>query len=112
MDQPELFRVTKATIEGGAYGKRCERRDAIKTWKEKYRIYTHNAPDAGRWIAFSMDECCEAFKGYGLSEEEKTDGFHMLAGYCRLMDDMHLVEDNHRTEFEACEALVKRLEAK
>lgn len=105
-EQPELFfvkQVPKTSVSHSA---------EVKAWKDKYRIYTHHAPHAGRWIAFSMDECCEAFKGYNLTEAQKTDGFEMLAGFCRLMDESGIVEDNHRTEYMACSALVKRIESK
>ena len=77
--------------------------------KKEHDIYTHNAPGAGEWMAFSMSECVAALSGYPLTEEEKTVPVALLTGYCRLMDEARLVEDGHKTEWAAVEALVCRI---
>jgi len=83
-----------------------QRRRQVQAWKEQYRIFTHKGPDD--WMALSMDECCDALKGYDLTEAEKTDGVALMAGYCRLIDEAGMIRFGE-TEYEACESLVARL---
>jgi hypothetical protein len=103
-DQTELFRSDRDPRP------RLSHRDEVKSMKEKHGIFTHLSRGNGDWLALSMPECIERLKGYTLTDEEKTVGAALLAGYCRLLDDEGLIEENHRTEYEACLALVKRIE--
>jgi len=84
----------------------AKRRQQVQEWKQQHRVFTHKGPDD--WMALSMDECCELLKGYDLTEEEKTDGVMLMAGYCRLLDEGGRIHFG-QTEHEACESLVTRL---
>lgn len=83
-----------------------KRREQVKAWKAEYGIYTHSGWDD--WMALSMTECGDLLKGYGLTEEQKTDGAMLMAGYCRLLDEAGRVHYGS-TEYTACESLVTRL---
>ena len=85
----------------------ARRRQQVQAWTQHHRIYTHKGPED--WMALSMNECCELLKGYNLTDEEKTDGTMLMAGYCRLLDEAGLIHFG-TTSHEACESLVKRLQ--
>lgn len=79
--------------------------------KAQYGIFTHLCRGGGEWLALSMPECCAALSEYGLTEEERTNGVALMAGYCRLLDEAGLVEEGHRTEREAVTSLVSRIKS-
>jgi hypothetical protein len=91
--------------------KRQLRRAEIKALKEKHGIYTNYCAELG-WLALSMPECVEKVKGYGLTEEEKTYGPELMAGYCRLLEDAGLLADGCASEYEAVKQIANRLENK
>jgi hypothetical protein len=76
----------------------------IHAMKEEHRIFTHYADN---WLAIPMNIACKELEGYGLTEEENTDGVALMAGYCRLLDDANILTDGHATEDEAIVALAK-----
>lgn len=86
------------------------RREEVAALKQEHGIFTHNCRGAGEWLALSMPECIKALEGYNLTEEERTCGAALLAGYCRLLDEAGLIEEYHKTEYEAVTALVERIE--
>lgn len=88
--------------------KRSMRRRELQSLKAKLGAFTHRCNEGG-WMALSMKECVEKLKGYSLTEEEKTDGFHLMAGYCRLLDEDGLIADGYKTELEAVKALDERI---
>mgnify|MGYP000179819496 CR=1 FL=1 len=59
------------------------------------------------WIAVNMTVARERLSGYNLSELEKTDLGHLLAGYCRLIDEYQL-DGYGDTEFEAIQHLFSK----
>lgn len=72
--------------------------------KESYGIKTHGHDSGGgkmNWIALSMPMAARALSGYSLTEDEKTNLFDIIAGYCRLLDDMNLLAEGFKTEHEA-----------
>lgn len=105
-EQSELFFVKQVPRARNSH------RDEVKSMKEKHGIFTYNCKGAGDWMAMSMPECVEKLKGYDLTDEEKTCGATLMAGYCRLLDESRMIEDGHKTEYEACRALVERIESK
>jgi len=76
----------------------------IHAMKEEYRIFTHYAEN---WLAIPMNIACKKLEGYNLTDEEKTDGATLMAGYCRLLDDANILTDGHATEEDAIVALAK-----
>ena len=59
------------------------------------------------WIAVNMTVALERLEGYNLTEEEKTSMPHLMAGYCRLIDEWGL-EGHGDTEFEAIQDLFSK----
>lgn len=101
-----------ALAEPGVAHTRANHRGETAALKKAHGIFTHRASfTTGNWMALSMPECCEALSGYGLTDEEKTNGVALMAGYCRLLDEAGLVEEGHKTEHAAVTALVARIKA-
>lgn len=90
---------------------RDARRQEMQTLKKAHGIFSHHCAGGGDWMALSMPECTAALAGYDLTEEEKTDAVALMAGYCRLLDEANMIEQGHRTEYDAVKALVARLSA-
>jgi hypothetical protein len=86
---------------------RHERAEQVRAWKKEYGIQTNHCEDD--WMAVSMNEACERLKDYDLTDDEKSHLACLMAGYCRLLDDGGMIAEGHKTEYEACEALVRRL---
>ena len=91
---------------------RVDRRAEVAAMKKEHGIYTHLCRGGGDWLAMSMPECIKALQGYDLTKEEKEDGALLLAGYCRLLDEAGLVEQDHKTEWLAVQSVLKRMKAK
>lgn len=72
--------------------------------KEEHRIFTHYC-EVGKWLAIPMDIACAELEKHGceLEPEEKASAPELCAGYCRYLDDLHLLDDGFETE---CDALV------
>ena len=68
----------------------------IQTWYSKHVDHPY--------IAVNMTICIDRFKGYDLTEDEKTDVTEMMAGYCRLAEEHGLVGFGE-TEFESIQDL-------
>lgn len=92
-----------------AIDRRKRNREEVARLKLAHGIFTHKGGCSGVWMALSMPECAEALSGYDLTDEEKTDGVALMGGYCRLLDEAGLIEDDHKTELDAVKALVARL---
>jgi hypothetical protein len=90
---------------------RTSHRDEVRHLKKEHGIFSHHCAAGGDWMALSMPECTAALAGYDLTEEEKTDAVALMAGYCRLLDDAGMIEQGHRTEYDAVKALASRLSA-
>jgi hypothetical protein len=43
------------------------------------------------WMAIHRESALELLNGYNLTEQEKTDVGHIMAGYCCLLDDAGLI---------------------
>lgn len=52
------------------------------------------------WLAIHRETVLKMLKDYELTHEQKTDVFHLMAGYCRLIDEAGLIHYG-RTENEA-----------
>lgn len=78
--------------------------------KMVHGIYTHHEKGPAGWMALPMPQIVKMLEadGHKLSDMEKTNGAHVMAGYCRLIDEAGLVEEGHRTEYEACRAIAER----
>jgi hypothetical protein len=56
------------------------------------RHATHYCEDDQKpWIAVDMDRARELLAEHDLTDEEKTDIGALMAGYCRVLDDMGLI---------------------
>jgi hypothetical protein len=77
--------------------------------KKKHGLFTHRCPGGGEWLALSLPECCAALEGHTLTDAERTDGALLLMGYARLLEEAGLVEQGHRTEQAAVDALLGRM---
>jgi len=75
--------------------KEMESKSPRLKWLESHltRVLTHNAPHLEHlpWCAVEMNAACRLFDGYDLTEQEKTSLPHLMAGYCRLLEDADLV---------------------
>lgn len=87
---------------------REERRKYVAEMKEKHEIFTHHCAGAGDWMALDMPLCRRLLNGYDMTREEKTDGVALMAGYGRLLDEAHMIEENHKTEYDAVKAIVDK----
>jgi len=68
--------------------------------KRELKIFTQADVD-GKWMAFSMTKAVEFLDGYDLTAEQKTAGFALFAGYCRLLDESGQLADHEPTEEDA-----------
>jgi len=58
-------------------------------------------------VAVNMTVAISRLEGYDLTEQEKTDVTELMAGYCRLIDELNLTGYGE-TEFEAIADLFSR----
>lgn len=87
--------------------KRQQHAAEVAELKAKHGIVTHLCRGGGEWLAVCPKEC-----GKVLGTPEDITLFDLISGYCRLLDEAGLVEENHPTEHAAVTALAKRLEGK
>jgi hypothetical protein len=86
----------------------------VAEWKKTYSIQTNAGGDNPefKWMAVSMSECAYKIgQEYQLTKEQQDDLGALMEGFCQLVDERGFAS-YAATEFLACEALVKRLEAK
>lgn len=84
MKQPKLLDVPATAPTKAA---------RVQAFKAKHGIWTHYAPHLARederWTAMLIVTARERMKGYGAHPH--TTGEAMVAGYCRLLDEMDLM---------------------
>lgn len=71
-------------------------------------IATHYSPHCEPpWLAVDMDAAAVVLEGYDLTAREKTELPAMMAGYCRLLDDVGMCHYGE-TEEEAIDNCKKK----
>lgn len=86
---------------------RVSNRAQVAALKKEHGIWTHYAKGCG-WLAVCIPKALELLKGYGLSEEEKSNPVELVGGYGRLIDESGLSVDGGETELKTVEALVAK----
>lgn len=99
MKTPNLFNVPKD---------RPTRKERIEAFKREHGIWTYgdkkNRVGDHAWDAMSVTLACERLSGYDLSEEVRKEPIMLIAGYCRLLEEMGILVTG-QTEVEAIRVL-------
>lgn len=68
--------------------------DNLDMKNRDFGIITHYAPcaiDELPWLAIPMPKAISALDGYPITDEQRTSIPHIMAAYCRLLDEAGLV---------------------